>query len=289
MAYLWMIGAMLAFASMGALAHGLRKECGWEVIALTRSVVIVTLSGFIVLAGGVKLRFWQPPTLWIRSIAGTISMLMVFYSFTRLPIAIVVTLLNLAPVWVAILSWPLLKHAVGKGVWIATVIGFAGVVLIQQPQLAQGNFAVLAPLGASFFVAIVMISLHRLQHIDNRVIVFHFAVVSLIGCVAAVLVSGFTTTSQVSLVPMVWLMLVGVGLASTTGQLLLTAAFASGPPANLSVVGLTQVGFAMMYDVLIWGHKFDLLSILGIVLVVAPTAWLLFRERRVLAGELGDA
>jgi len=177
---------------------------------------------------------------------------------------------------------------VGKGVWLAIVLGLAGVVLIQQPELAQGNFAILVPLGASFLVAIVMISLHRLQHVDHRAVVFHLAVVSLFGCMAAILVSGFKTAPQISHEPIAWLMLVGVGLASTTGQLLLTAAFASGPPAKLSVVGLTQVGFAMMYDVLVWGHQFDSLALLGIVLVIAPTAWLLVRERRVLAGELGD-
>ena len=108
------------------------------------------------------------------------------------------------------------------------------------------------------------------------------------GCIIAVLVSGFATTSRISFEPTVWLMLVGVGVAATTGQLLITAAFASGPPAKLSVVALTQVAFAMLYDVFIWDHKFDRLSILGIVLVLAPTAWLVFQERRVLAGELGD-
>jgi drug/metabolite transporter (DMT)-like permease len=288
MAYVWMIGAMLAFASMGALAHGLRQDCGWEIIALARSVVILALTGFLVLASKVRLPVWQPPAIWFRSIAGTISMLLVFYSFTRLPVAIVVTLLNLAPVWVAILSWPVLKHAVGKGMWLAIAIGLVGVVLIQQPQLAQGNFAVLAPLAASFCIAVVMISLHRLRNLDNRAIVFHFAVVSMVGCVIAVLVSGLTATSQISFEPTVWLMLVGVGVAATTGQLLITAAFSSGPPAKLSVVALTQVGFAMLYDVVIWDHKFDRLSILGIVLVLAPTAWLVFQERRVLAGELGD-
>jgi drug/metabolite transporter (DMT)-like permease len=285
MAYVWMICAMLAFASMGALTHGLRTQFGWEVIAFARSLVILAVSGSLAVAGGVKLRLWQPPALWIRSLAGTISMLCVFFSFTRLPIAIVVTLLNLAPVWVAILSWHLLKHVVGKGVWLAILVGLAGVVLIQQPELAQGNFDVLVPLGASLLVAIVMIALHRLQHIDHRAIVFHLAVVSLFGCLAAVLVSGFKTAPRISHEPIAWLMLAGVGLASTTGQLLLTTAFASGPPAKLSVVGLTQVGFALMYDVLVWGEKFDLLSLLGIFLVIAPTAWLLVRERRVLASD----
>lgn len=288
MAYAWMTCAMFAFASMGALAHGLRTEFGWEIIALARSVVMLATCSFLAVAGGVKLRLRRPSALWVRSIAGTMSMLCVFYSFTRLPIAIVITLINLAPLWVAILSWRLLKHVVGKAVWLAIVVGLAGVVLIQQPELAQGNFAILVPLGASLLVAIVLISLHRLQNIDHRAVVFHLAGVSVFGCMAAILISGFKTAPQISHEPLAWLMLLGVGLASTTGQLLLTAAFASGPPAELSVVAMTQVGFAMMYDILVWGYEFDLLVLLGIALVIAPAAWLVARERRVLASDLGD-
>jgi len=288
MPYVWMTCAMLAFASMGALAHGLQTQFGWEVIALARSIVVLAVSGFLAVVGGVRLLLWRPRTLWIRSVVGTMTMLCVFYSFTRLPVAIVITLISLAPVWVALLSWRLLKHAVGKGVWFAIAIGLAGVVLIQQPQLSQGNFAVLVPLGASFLVAIVMISLHYLQNVDHRAVVFHLAAVNLFGCMAAVLVSGFKTAPQIPHEPIPWLMLTGVGLASVTGQLLQTSAFASGSPAKLSIVGLTQVGFAMMYDVLVWGHEFGWLVLLGIVMVIAPTAWLLPRERRVLAGEVGD-
>ena len=33
---------------------------------------------------------------------------------------------------------------------------------------------------------------------------------------------------------------------------------------------------------------FFLLALLGIVLVLAPTTWLLVRERRIVVGELGD-
>ena len=287
-AYVWMTCAMFAFASMGALAHGLRTEFGWEIIALARSGILLAASSVLVVAGGVSLRFRWPPALWVRSVAGTVSMLCAFYSFTRLPIAIVVTLLNLAPLWVAIASWRLLKHVVGKGIWIAIALGIVGVVLIQQPELAEGNFAILVPLGASLVIAIVLISLHHIHHIDNRAVVFHLAVVSSFGCLAAVLVSGFKTAPQTSHEPIAWLMLAGVGLASTTGQFFLTAAFTYGPPAELSVVALTQVGFGMMYDILVWGHEFDSLALLGIALVLAPAGWLVARERRVLASELPD-
>ena len=73
------------------------------------------------------------------------------------------------------------------------------------------------------------------------------------------------------------------------GQLFLTAAFSRGTPARVSIAGLTQVGFAMAYDVLLWGHHFDAMSLLGIVLVVTPTAWLLIWESRFVSQEVGDA
>ena len=49
--------------------------------------------------------------------------------------------------------------------------------------------------------------------------------------------------------------------------------------AKVSVVGLTQIVFAMTLDALLFGRRFTLPTLLGIVLIVAPTAWLLLRKR----------
>jgi drug/metabolite transporter (DMT)-like permease len=274
-----MLCSALAFATMGALAHGLRESTSWSVIALARSAVVLALSGALVIAFRVKLHFWRPWELWARSIAGSLSMLCIFFSLTRLPISIVLTVMNLAPVWVAIASWFLLPRARSKGVWVAIAVGLTGVVLIQQPQLARGNMAVLAPLASSFLLAVVMISLHRAQRIDARAVVCHYSVVALVASLCVFVFAAARSAPQVSTDWTAILMLIGTGVASTLGQLFLTLAFASGPPAKVSVVGLTQVGMAMLYDVGVWGHTFGLLSLLGIVLVVAPTGWLLYTER----------
>ncbi len=280
MAYIWMLGSAFAFATMGALAHGLRENAGWEVIAFTRSAVVLAISGTLVMTSGVKIRFWRPWELWARSIAGSVSMLCVFFSLTRLPVSIVMTLMNLAPVWVAIASWFLLPQGRSKGIWIAIAFGLIGVFLVQQPQLARGNLAVLAPLASSFLLTIVMLSLHRVQDIDTRVVVFHYSVIAFLASLGVFVFSAVRTAPHVSTDWTTIWMLIGTGVAATLGQLLLTMAFASGPPAKVSVVGLTQVGMAMFYDIGIWGHEFGLLSLAGIVLVVAPTAWLLYTERQ---------
>jgi drug/metabolite transporter (DMT)-like permease len=284
-AYIWMFFSALAFATMGAFARGLRESVSWELIALVRSMVVLVLIGALMVASGVKLHFWRPGALWARSIAGSLSMLFVFFSLSRLPVSIVVTLMNLAPIWVAVASWFLFPGARSKGIWPALGVGLAGVVLIQRPQLAEGNLAALAPLAASFLLAVVMIALHRAQMIDTRAVVFHFAIISFVASSGLVLTSAMWRSLVISTDAITLGMLLGTGVAATLGQLFLTAAFAAGTPAKVSVVGLTQVGMALAYDVGIWGDAWSELSLIGIVLVVAPTAWLLSTEQHVLVEE----
>jgi drug/metabolite transporter (DMT)-like permease len=57
----------------------------------------------------------------------------------------------------------------------------------------------------------------------------------------------------------------------------LTLAFAAGPPARVSVVGLSQVGFTMLLELAIWNRSFSTMTLVGIGLVIAPTAWTLLR------------
>src|SRR5207253_1566951 len=101
-------------------------------------------SAALAFASGTRLVFWKPLSLWVRSIAGSVSLVCTFFALTRLPVSDVLTLSNLFPVWVALLAWPLLHQTPSADVWVAVVSGVCGVVLIQQPHIAAGNFASLA-------------------------------------------------------------------------------------------------------------------------------------------------
>ena len=221
-AYIWMLCSALAFATMGAFARGLRERASWEVIALARSIIVLILISGMVYVSDVKVHFWRPWTLWARSIAGSVSMLFVFFSLTRLPVSIVMTLMNLAPLWVAIASWFLLPKQRNRNIWTIIGIGLIGVVLIQQPQLAQGNFAVLAPLASSFLLAIVMIALHHTQGIDTRAVVLHFSIISTLTSLGVFLFSATRTTPLISTDLLTILMLLGTGAMAALGQLFLT-------------------------------------------------------------------
>jgi drug/metabolite transporter (DMT)-like permease len=277
--YLWMACGSAAFAVMGTLAHLLREQCDWRVIALVRSAVALAGAAVLARAAGARFVFWRPRILWMRSIAGSFSLVGTFYALTRLPVSDVLTLTQMFPVWVALLSWPLLGERPGRGVWLAVLSGVIGVPLIQQPHFAQGNFASLVALASSVSTAVAMLGLHQLHGIDHRAVVVHFSGVSLLFCLAAFVLFG-PGEAPLAL-PRGWglAMLLGVGGAATVGQLFLTRAFAAGPPARVSVVGLTQVVFALGIDVCLLGESADWRKLLGVALVGAPAAWLMMSRR----------
>ena len=274
--YVWVLLGALSFAVMGALAHALKDDVDWPVIALARVSVPLVLTAAASAAAGVRLVLWRPRSLWVRSLAGSVSLVCAFFALTHLPVSDAITLTNLYPVWIALLSWPLLGAAPAPGVWLAILAGVAGVALIQRPHLAEGNLALLAALGSSLTAAVAMIGLHRLKGVDARAIVFHFSGVSFVACLAAVAFAGESSPWHTPAPLASAAMLLGTGLTATLGQLCITLAFASGAPARVSVVGLTQVPCGMLLDVFVWGRSFDALSLAGIALVVVPTAWLLW-------------
>jgi drug/metabolite transporter (DMT)-like permease len=59
----------------------------------------------------------------------------------------------------------------------------------------------------------------------------------------------------------------------------LTKAFAAGAPAKVAVVGLTQIVFAMVLEMVLWRQAFTPATLSGMFLVIAPTAWLMVRRQ----------
>jgi drug/metabolite transporter (DMT)-like permease len=273
-----MLCGSVAFASMGTLAHVLGNSCDWQVIALARSVLPLALITTLALVSGVRLVFWRPRSLWMRSIAGSVSLVSTFYCLTRLPVSDVFTLTNMFPIWVALLSWPLLGQPPTGAVWLSVISGALGVVLIQQPHFAEGDFTALVALGSSLSTAVAMLGLHRLRRIDVRAIVVHFSAVSLMFSAAALFLFDRPAAARADLGGWTLVLLVAVGITATVGQVFLTKAFAAGPPAKVSVVGLTQIVFAMALDVALFGRVFDGMTLLGMLMVMAPTAWLLVSQ-----------
>jgi drug/metabolite transporter (DMT)-like permease len=108
--------------------------------------------------------------------------------------------------------------------------------------------------------------------------VTHFSGVATVFTLAFLLLSGGRVDYSVLRDGTTLALLFGVGASATVGQLMMTKAFALGNPSRVSVVALMQVVFALAFDLLLWQRQFGPLVVLGIALVVGPSAWLMLRS-----------
>jgi drug/metabolite transporter (DMT)-like permease len=264
-------------AWMGQLAHLLKDVCDWRVVALARSSLALLFAIGLARMAGARLVLWRPGALWLRGCASSMSLLCTFFALTQLPTSEVLTLTNTFPIWVAFLSWPLLKMRPTLSVWLAAGCGVLGVALIQSPHFDAGpkaTHAVMLSLTAALTSAVAMLGLHRLKGVHPWAIVAHYSGVATLFVLLSWAVGGPPDLSALREPPTL-LLLLGVGLTATLGQVCVTRAFTSGPPARVSVVGLMQIVFALGLDLLFHGPSFAPLTLAGIALVLAPTAWMM--------------
>ncbi len=282
----WMISAAFSFATMVAITHALGSRCDWLAIALVRAVFMLVTTILIVLASGARLAVWRPGTLWIRSLAGSFSLVCSFYASTRLPVGDFITLANTYPLWIVVLAWILGRKAPAGGDVLRIACAITGVALIGGPHFSHDNLGATVALVGAMSTAVAMLGLHNLRYIDPRAVVAHFSgVASLVagswyllrgpGGVVLRETTAAATAGSLSPGVVTVLMLLGVGITGTIGQIFLTKAYAAGAPARVSVLGLSQVVFGFGFDLLAGSRALSPQTLVGAALVVAPTAWLL--------------
>jgi drug/metabolite transporter (DMT)-like permease len=275
--YLWMVAGCFCLAWMGQFAHLLRDTCDWRVIALVRAGLAFAIAIGLAKLCGARLVLWRPRALWLRGCASSLSLLCTFFAFSALPTAEVLTLTNTFPIWVAFLSWPLLQVRPTPGVWLAAGVGVLGVVLIQSPHLQVNGhalYAVFLALTAALTNAIAMLGLHRLKGLHPWAIVAHYSGVATVFVLGACILGGLPDFSPLVQSRTV-LLLAAVGVAATLGQVCVTQAFTHGQPARVSVIALSQVVFALGLDAVVAGVELIPITLGGIALVLAPSAWMI--------------
>jgi drug/metabolite transporter (DMT)-like permease len=275
--YLWMIAGCFFTAWMGQFAHLLKNDCDWRVIALVRGGLAFAFAFALAKMSGAKLVVWRPRALWLRGCASSISLLCTFYALSQIRTSEVMTLTNTFPIWVALLSWPLLRTRPTLSVWAAAGFGVLGVALIQSPHFegdARATLAIALSLTAAATSAVAMLGLNRLKQVHPWAVVTHYSGVATLFVLGSWAIGGMPDLSGLAKTSTL-LLLLAVGIAATLGQLCVTRAFTAGPPARVAVVGLTQIIFALALDFVFDAPGIATSTIAGIALVLLPTAWMM--------------
>ena len=203
----------------------------------------------------------------------TISLL--FAGFIWLPIAEATVLNFMAPIFVALLSAPLLGERVDAHRWLAVAAGFAGVLVILRPGSEIAHFAALFPLASALAFAGFQLMTRIVSRTDSTLAtVFHTGAGT---CLWASVIVPFVwepmSTRQ-------WLGFLVLGTLGTCAHVCLVRAFTLAPAALVSPFTYTKLLWVAILGFFVFGDLPGADTVAGSVLIVAGGLYMVHRERR---------
>jgi drug/metabolite transporter (DMT)-like permease len=245
--------AMLRFWAFGAfaMALGARSPGGLKVVAATKRPALQILRG-------VLLAF---------QIVVTIT------AFTKVGLAHSQAILASGPIFVALLSMPLLGERVGWRRWTAIGIGLCGVLIILNPAGSAFDMGVLLPLISALMFAVYVIATRLVSREDTASTSFFYT--GVVGAVAISLVGPFFWTN---LTPGDWLWMGLLCITGMSSHYFLIRAYDLLDAAAVQPLTYLQVVLAAIIGVSVFGETLNLNMVLGSAIVVGAGIFTIWRE-----------
>ncbi len=260
--------AQLCFAGMNVCTRLGSAHLPWPEIAAARFLIGALIAVALASIRGVSLRVTDRAGTRRRSAFGALAAIGSFYALSsdRIGVGDAATLGATAPIFVALLSGPLLGERVGRAVWAAVALAFAGVVTLLRPSFEiAAPVAAIATLGAVFY-ALAMIWLRKIGPGESHeAVVLHFSLVGMVTMVALALPQWRWPDAEGGLY------LLGAGLGGGGAQIAMTRAYSLQRAAPVTAVSNLGIVFTHLLALPLFPERPTGWQLAGALLVMIAT------------------
>ncbi len=244
------------------------------------------LFGFLTVALALRLTTGQFPWRsrapgWqtLRSLTLAACNFLFTSALVHIPLADATAVGFASPLFTITLAAIVLKEAVGWRRWAGVAIGLLGVIVLLRPPFlfagAPVHWAMVLPLGTAALFAVYQILTRRLAGLDDpRTTIFHTSLA------AAVVMTATTPLAWTWPSAGGWGTLALLGVLGGAGHGLLVMAFSRAPASLLAPMSYTQIIWAVLAGVLVFGDVPDALTVVGMAIVAVGGILVALPDRR---------
>lgn len=271
------LASATGFVVNDALVKLATEELPTGEIIFVRGVMATAILGVATSIAGAwrSPRALLKPALALRIVSAALATLFIVAALRHLPLATSSAILQVTPLVVTAGAAILLKEPVGWRRWLASIVGFCGVLLIIRP-------------GSSTFVPEVWIALVALLFTATRDLTTRFVDHGVPSLLVAVASSFIIMLAGLALLPFetwtipstrTFLFLLGAAVCLFFAYYLGIVAMRTGELSVVAPFRYSLILLALLLSYIVWGHVPDMISCAGIAIVCGAGLYLLHRER----------
>ena len=155
---LCLIGALGSLTISDSIIKWLSPDMALHQITLFRSLfALLAVMVFVQLEGGlVTLKTKRPVLHFLRGVTLVLANMFFFIALAAMPLAETVVLFYTAPLFICILSQPVLGERVGAQRWFVIVVGMIGAIIMLRPGSDVFQLVSLLPIMAALCYAVMI-------------------------------------------------------------------------------------------------------------------------------------
>lgn len=278
-----MLTAALLFALMNFLARLASATSSWALVGAVRAFVGAGVALAVARVRGAPLRLNDKKSVLLRSAFGTAAMAATFYALSSKTLSLgdTVTLLNLTPVFLAILAPMVLGERTSGAVVLAIAVSLGGVVLILHPAFVFGThegsdpaigtivgpsaaMTALAAASAALLASFAMMMLRRAGRTESsEAIAFHYSLIAAVSLgIFGFRDARIPSTHDAAL-------MIGAGVSAGFAQIAMTRAYSLARAARVSGIGYVTVVASALLGALALRERPTSIALVGMLLVIA--------------------
>ena len=213
--------------------------------------------------------------LLFRGMFGTAALFCFFITLQQMPLASAQTIQYVSPIFTATIAIFVLGEGVKALQWLFYGIAFSGVLVIERVDDRISPFYLALGLISAFCSGMAYNLVRSMRGKEHPLtIVLHF---QLVGAVVGAFSLFFQwETPQGS----DWIFLFLIGVFSQLGQMFLTNALQREPIAGVAIINYTGLVYAITVGWFVFGEDQPILSLVGMLLVVAGVVMSILYGRR---------
>lgn len=274
---LLMAGAAVSFACMAVIIRICSQQVHAFEIAFFRNLFgLAFMLPWLLRGPGIgQLATGRFGLYLLRAVLGIAAMLSFFWALTAMPVAGAVAISFTAPLFITIGAALVLGEVVKVRRWSATLVGFAGMLLMLRPGASTLHPAALAALFSAVAMAGSALAIKALSGTENSRAIVTWMVVLMtpLSLPAALWVWEWPE-------PWTWALLVATGGLGTIGHLLLTSALQTGDASYVMPFDFVRLPAAALLAWWLFAETVDIWTWIGAAIIFGATVYITRREAK---------